>query len=127
MKATRKLKIGSSATGDSYHPRQRLRNRLLRALQRDHVAFLGPRRTGKTSVLREIEKNPPDEFSAIYLDLQGLRDIPAWLNLMQRETHLVLQTPPEKLSWLKQAGGKVGSMLKRVEQITVLGQGIKLA
>jgi AAA+ ATPase superfamily predicted ATPase len=100
---------------------------LLRALQRDHVAFLGPRRTGKTSILLDLVNNPPDDITAIKLDLQGLRSVPAWLNLMLAETKRVLELPPGKIGWLRTAGGNVGSILNRVEQITVLGQGIKLS
>ena len=134
MATSRRLRIGSPATGDNFFPRNKLRNRLLRALSRDHVAFLGPRRTGKTSILLDLAANPPEGISAVKLDLQGLRDIPAWLNLMLVETRRLLESPPERLTWLKQAGNqmatagnKVAVILKRVEQITVLGQGIKLS
>ena len=126
MTKTRKLKIGSPVTGDNFYPRQRLRDRLLRALRRDHVAFVGPRRTGKTSILLDLVKNPPDGVSAIKFDLEGLRNVPAWLNLMLKETKQILQSPPEKLGWLKRAGERVNSVLKRVEQITLLGNEIKL-
>lgn len=127
METIRKLRIGTPATGGNFFPRHRLRDRLLRALQRDHVAFLGPRRTGKTSILQDLANNPPTGVIAIKLDLQGLRSVPAWLNLMLAETKRVLELPPEKLGWLKKTGGNVGSILKRVEQITVLGNGIKLS
>lgn len=127
MTTPRKLRIGSPATGDNFFPRKQLRTRLLRALSRDHVAFLGPRRTGKTSILLDLAANPPDGVSAIKLDLQGLRDVPAWLNLMLAESKRVLETPPEKISWLRQAGRQVAAVVKRIDQITVLGQGIKLA
>jgi len=100
---------------------------MLRALQRDHVAFLGPRRTGKTSILLDLVKHPPDGVIAVKLDLQGLRSVPAWLHLMLNETRRVLELPPERLGWLKTTGGNVASILKRVEQITVLGNGIKLS
>ncbi len=121
-----KIKIGSPATGDNFFPRQRLREKIIRALRRDHIAFLGPRRTGKTSILREIEKNPPPGVSALYLDLQGLRNVPAWLHLMLEATKNVLQTPPEKLGWIKQTGKSIATVLKRIDEITVLGNGIKL-
>lgn len=124
MSASPKLKIGSPATGDHYFPRAALRRRLIKALSRDHIAFLGPRRTGKTSILRDLERHPPAGTSAIYLDLQGLRSVPAWLSLMLRETKKLLQTPPDKLAWLKAAGKGTASVLKRIEQISL--SGIKL-
>ncbi len=70
MSNQRKLKIGSPATGHNFYPRNDLRRRILRALVRDHVAFLGPRRTGKTSILLDIAANPPEGILAINLDLQ---------------------------------------------------------
>ncbi len=121
MRTSAKLKIGSPATGDHYFPRTALRRRLIKALNRDHIAFLGPRRTGKTSILRDLERHPPAGTSAIYLDLQGLRSVPAWLSLMVRETKKLLQTPPDKLAWLKVAGKGTASVLKRVEQISLTG------
>jgi hypothetical protein len=126
MSSSAKLKIGSPATGDHYFPRAALRSRLIKALSRDHIAFLGPRRTGKTSILRDLERNPPAGTSALYLDLQGIRSVPAWLSLMLKETKKLLQTPPDKLAWLKQTGKGTSSVLKRLESITVLGTGIKL-
>jgi uncharacterized protein len=126
MSNASKLKIGSPATGDHFYPRTNIRQRLIRALARDHIAFLGPRRTGKTSILLDLQNHPPADVSALYLDLQGLRSVPAWLNLMLKETNKLLQTPPEKLAWLKQSGKATTAVLKRIEQITVLGTGIKL-
>lgn len=126
MSNASKLKIGSPATGEHFFPRTTIRRRLIRALARDHIAFLGPRRTGKTSILLDLQSQPPAGISAIYLDLQGLRSVPAWLNLMLNETKKVLQSPPEKLAWLKQSRAATASLLKRLEQITVLGTGIKL-
>ena len=121
MSKPAKLKIGSPATGDHYFPRPAISRRLIKALRRDHIAFLGPRRTGKTSILRDLEKHPPAGFSALYLDLQGLRSVPAWLALMLKETKKLLQTPPDKLGWLKQAGKGTVSVLKRIEQISLTG------
>ena len=121
-----KLKIGSPATGDHFFHRTNIRQQLIRALSRDQVAFLSPRRTGKTSILLDLQGHPPVGVSALYLDLQGLRSVPAWLNLMLAETKKILQTPPEKLAWLKQSGKSTANLLKRLEQITVLGNGIKL-
>lgn len=126
MSTNRRIRIGSPATGDNFFPRITMRDKILRAMRRDHIAFLGPRRTGKTSILHDFVANPPDGISAIKLDLQGLRSIPAWLNLMLTETQKLLSTPPDKLEWVKQATKKVRSAAQRIEQINVLGNGIKL-
>ena len=98
-----------------------MRSRLVKALGRDHIAFLGPRRTGKTSILRNLEANPPTDTAACYLDLQGLRSVPAWLGLMLKETKKLLQTPPEKFPWLKRVTKGTAAVLKRIEQISPTG------
>ena len=116
-----KLKIGSPATGDHYYPRIAIRTRIIKALSRDHLAFLGPRRTGKTSILRDLESHPPPGQSALYLDLQGLRSVPAWLALMLQETRKLIQTPPDKLAWLKKIGKGTSALLKRIDQISLTG------
>ena len=135
MTPPRKLRIGSPATGDNFFPRNQLRDQILRAMGRDHVAFLGPRRTGKTSILLDLEKNPPEGIEPIKLDLQGLRNVPAWLNLMLAETKKRI-TPPEtsRIDDVWQFGkrsfqftkAKGDALLKRIDQISILGNGIKL-
>ena len=54
-----KLRIGPPVTGEDFYPRPHLIQTLTRALKGGHVAFLGPRRTGKTSCLKSIVANPP--------------------------------------------------------------------
>ena len=65
----RELRIGSPATGGNYYPRPARIKELLRALERDDVAFLGPRRTGETSCLEQI-KAQPGTFVPALLDLE---------------------------------------------------------
>ena len=68
------LRIGPPVTGKNFYQRPALIAKLLRALKRGHVAFLGPRRTGKTSCLEEIKANP-DGFIPILLNLERCREI----------------------------------------------------
>lgn len=63
------LRMGSPVTGGNFYRRPTLIAKLLRALRRGNVAFLGPRRTGKTSCLEEIKANPSD-FLPILLNLE---------------------------------------------------------
>ncbi len=126
MQTMRKIRIGPPATGDNFFPRKGLRDRILRSLSRGHLAFLGPRRTGKSSILLDLEGNPPPDRSPIYLDLQSHRDVPSWIALMLMETKKVLQSPSDQLGWLKRMGTNASTAMKRIEQITLLGNGIKL-
>src|ERR1019366_1704068 len=65
-----KLRIGPPVTGEDFYPRPQLIQTLARALNGGHVAFLGPRRTGKTSCLKSIVANPPDGYVPLLLNLE---------------------------------------------------------
>jgi len=117
------LRLGPPVTGDNFHPRPALLARILRALERGHVAFLGPRRTGKTSCLKAILANPPTGYVPIALNLEKHDTVVAWLADMVTAVRVELGKPGPKAPWLVQHGG---AFLKRIEQINVMGQGIKL-
>jgi len=65
-----KLRIGPPVTGEDFYPRPQLIKTLIRALHGGHVAFLGPRRTGKTSCLKAIVAEPPDGYVPLLLNLE---------------------------------------------------------
>jgi hypothetical protein len=99
-------------------------SRLLRALEQSNVAFLGPRRTGKTSCLQEILKNPPTGYVPILLNLEKHDNVVGWLTEMVAKVHEELGKPGPKAPWLIEQGGK---FLKRIEEIQIAGTGIKLS
>lgn len=120
-----KLKIGNPATGDNFFRREALKNRILRSLERDHVAFVGPRRTGKTSLLKDIESNPPEGVLAVFLDLEEFDSVPAWISAMLARTKRLLSTPAQT-SWLERSGKAAKGILSHIERIEILGNEIKL-
>lgn len=120
------IRIGNPVTGDNYFPRQNLREEILRTLDRDHVAFLGPRRTGKTSFLYSLRDNPPEPVAACFIDLQELSDVPRWLAAMIAETKRCLELPDGKWQWVKKQGGSIASVGKRLEELSVSVLKIKL-
>lgn len=120
-----KLKIGNPATGSDFFPRESVRNRLLRALTRDHVAFVGPRRTGKTSILKNIAQHPPAGAEAVFLDLEKFSTVPEWLSAMLVTTKTLI-AGSEKSGWLAASGKTAKSLLARIEKLEVLGNGITL-
>jgi hypothetical protein len=65
-----KLKIGSPVSGANFFPRPDVIFRLRKALARDHVSFLAPRRTGKTSVLIHLEEIAPDDHPHFRINLE---------------------------------------------------------
>lgn len=120
-----KLKIGNPATGSDFFPRESVRNRLLRALARDHVAFVGPRRTGKTSILKNIAQHPPAGTEAVFLDLEKFSTVPEWLSALLVPTKALI-TGSEKSGWLAGSGKTAKTLLARIEKLEVLGNGITL-
>ena len=117
------LKLSPPATADNFYPRPALIARILRALERGNVAFLGPRRTGKTSCLKAILSHPPTGYVPILLNLEKHGTVIAWLTDMVAAVRTELDKPGPKAPWLSQHGG---AFLKRIEQIQVMGTGIKL-
>jgi hypothetical protein len=93
-------------------------------LEHSHVAFLGPRRTGKTSCLRKIRAIPPTGYVPILLNLEQYDSAEAWLLAMLEQVSDELKKPGPKAPWLLAKGA---SFLSRIEELTVMGHGIKLA
>lgn len=118
------LRIGSPATGDNYYPRPALIKKLLRALERDNVAFLGPRRTGKTSCLEQI-KAQPGTFVPVLLNLEKHDTVEAWLSAMLEELRTVLEQPKGRMDEL---ADKVKSLVAGIRKIELPGGvGVELA
>lgn len=116
------LRIGPPATGKNFYKRPALLAKLLRALRRGNVAFLGPRRTGKTSCLEEIKANPGG-FLPILLNLERCSTVEGWLEAMLDGLRKALEKPQHQLAW---AAEHAGAFLSRLTKITVPGGGIEL-
>ena len=56
MAAVMRLIIGTPATGDDFFPRDDVLAVLRRGLVAEHVLFIAPRRTGKTSLLKALAR-----------------------------------------------------------------------
>jgi len=95
----KELRIGSPATGDNYYPRPALIAKLLRSLKGDNVAFLGPRRTGKTSCLEQI-KAQPGHFVPILINLEKHDTVEAWFSEMLAKLRVALAEPKGRMAGL---------------------------
>jgi uncharacterized protein len=113
------LRIGPPATGDNSYPRPALTGKLLRALERGNVAFLGPRRTGKTSCLEQIQAQP-GPFIPVLLNLEKHDTVEAWLSTMLAELRRVLGQPKGLKAEL---GDGIRSLLAGIQKIDVPGIG----
>lgn len=114
-----KLRIGPPATGDNFYKRPALIHKLLRTLEGSNVAFLGPRRTGKTSCLEEI-KAQPAPYLPILLNLEKHDTVEAWLLDMLAELRRVLAHPKGRMTHL---AAKAASLLAGINKIELPGVG----
>jgi hypothetical protein len=121
-----KIRLGPPATGSNFYPRPALREKLLRALERGNVAFIGPRRTGKTSILEEIHRHPPEGTRVVLLDLEKFDNVKDWLLAMVRKTREELGTPSQK-GRLSKAANFAAEQLQRLEKLEVMSVGIQLS
>lgn len=117
-----KIRIGPPATGANYYPRTILIKRIFRALEQSHLAFLGPRRTGKTSCLEDILANPPKGYLPIMLNLENYDNVTDWLTGMVSALRMTIKRPTPHTRWFVE---KCGHFLTNIEEIQVLGNGIK--
>ena len=74
------ITIGSPVKGKDFYPRQSVIDQLIRALVVEHVLFLAPRRTGKTSILLRLCEVAPAQV--VYIDLEGLDHPKFWIQAM---------------------------------------------
>jgi hypothetical protein len=118
------IKVGPPVSEDNFFPRPKLIGRILRSLEHAHVAFVGPRRTGKTSCLKAIVANPPTGYVPIHLNLEKYSSVRKWLDAMLDAVLKELKKPGPKAPWLIE---KSTNFLNRIEELKVMGQGIKLA
>ncbi len=113
------LRIGPPVSGGNFYKRPALLRKMLRSLERGNVAFLGPRRTGKTSCLEEI-KAAPGSFVPILLNLEKRDSVEAWLGDMLAALRRTLEQP-ESVRSLAEA--KVAKLLSGISKIEVSGFG----
>ena len=66
------MSSGQVVFGDAYYPRLRDEAKIWRRLERGaHLIVLAPRRVGKTSLLRNMERNPREGFVFLYVMVQS--------------------------------------------------------
>lgn len=121
-------RIGPPVTGNNFFPRPQVTRRLIRALTRGNVSFLGPRRTGKTSILKAMRSNPPEGSVAVFINLEKHHAVAAWLEDMIAETKALVEEPGIDLLGRGKTAKAFTKFLTRIESVTVPGVGgFKLA
>jgi len=113
-----KIRIGPPVVGENFFLRPDLIGLLKNRFSLGNLAFLGPRRTGKTSCLRAILADPGD-YLPIYMNLEEHDSVERWFGDMLEE----LRTAFDKPEKAKRLGGKVSDFLKRIEKVSIPGGG----
>lgn len=104
---TMQIVIGAPATGNNFFPRNKISQQLQRALQVEHVLFLAPRRTGKTSVLLELRRN--EGVPTVFMNLEEFRHPEQWIDAM-----IIGLSQIQDEAWL-QAAKRVSDFLPRLK------------
>ena len=64
--------VGQAVVGENLYGRRREIDSLWQSLrQGNHVHILAPRRVGKTSLMLELRRVPPDGWHVVYVDVEG--------------------------------------------------------
>lgn len=80
MSRPMRIIIGPPATGANFYPRDIITQRLLKTLQMEHVLFLAPRRTGKTSVVLNLMEQASAQ--CVFLNLEKCNHPMLWIKSM---------------------------------------------
>lgn len=102
-----RLILGAPVTGDDFFPRDDVIAALQRGLAAEHVLFVAPRRTGKTSLLKQVVKQPPAGAKAIYINVEKFIHPKDWIARMAKEL-------TKHKGWFE-ARKKAGEFLSRLE------------
>ena len=79
------MKLGNIAQGDDFFDRKRELEDLQRYLRDDHIALVGPRRLGKSSLLVRLQEILHKQGAlTAYLDVQGVKTVAQFLEALDQ-------------------------------------------
>ncbi len=127
MPQTRRMnfKIGSPVTGTNYFPRTDITEELVEAFEEDHILFLAPRRTGKTSILFNLRDNRFGNFDFFFLNLEGFNSPSEWIAAMM-ELLLKDEVFHSLIKSVSKSIKVVIEQINRIESVKGAGFGLKL-
>ncbi len=119
-----RLKVGNPVSGKDFYENDRILRTFEARLESGSFCFVGPRRTGKSSILKHFEQNPPGDFLPVRLDLQKFSTADEWLRQLIDQTRRVLdpELGPAK-AWLAKRGDDAFRLLQCIEAIPIPGVG----
>jgi len=119
-----KLKIGSPVSGDNFYPRTQVVERLKRALKRDNVSFLAPRRTGKTSILIHLEENADKNHPHFRINLETCTSPADMISAMIKPFH---DLNPRWRKSLERVSGRISDSLRHINTVKIGPVGISVS
>jgi uncharacterized protein len=122
MRTPCKTIIGTAAEGSKYFQRKRIESLILRALHKGNfVHFTAPRRTGKTSILKELANETYKDLTCIYEDIESDKTS---ADLYKRLIKLIEKSINKSDTWRKKIWTTITS--KKIKGINVLDGSIDL-
>jgi len=122
MRIPCKTIIGTAAEGNKYFQRKRIESLILRALRKGNfVHFTAPRRTGKTSILKELANETYEDLTCIYEDIESDKTSD---DLYKRLINLIERSINKSDAWRKKIWTTITS--KKIKGINVLDGSIDL-
>lgn len=112
--------IGSVATGDYYFPRTDIVDEIWCELEKGNfILIAAPRRVGKTSIMRDIEANPRDNYKVKFESIQAVKSEIDFYKTLYKLILNCLNTSKKASKWL--------SAYVKTKKITeISSSGIKL-
>lgn len=118
--------VGSPVIGPDFFDREDECRRIWQRLTTDHVLLPSPRRVGKTSVLRRLQRDAREHgfAGAVFVDVGGAqREEEFVAKLVQR----LLEEPSTATVLREQRRGPLSRLLGRVQSVSAAGLGVQLA
>lgn len=114
---------GAPAEGEDFYGRESEGKILWRALERQNVLLLGPRRVGKSSMLRFLKRTAKDHgLTAIEISLGHLTSELQFIEIFAKA---IGEHPEGKLIAKAIQGGAIGNFLESFKKINVAGIGVE--
>jgi hypothetical protein len=110
MTAGFRPRLGGDPEGDEFYNREVEISRLLELVERDHCLLLGPRRIGKTGILKRLLEKTDDERLFIYMTCQNAKGS---LELVLRDLVSEIYSELERLERARGPGGSGGARIKK--------------
>ena len=93
--------LGSPATGNYYYPRTEIVDEIWDELEKGNfILIAAPRRVGKTSVMRDIEANPRENYKVTFENIQAVKSEIDFYKTLYKLILNCLNTSKKAKKWL---------------------------